>query len=200
LANTSTNKLARGFKSKAEKLSVEYRQKLGLQANALLSAFALAAYLEVNVYTPQAFGLDSRDLQNILGSADRDSGWSALTMDTQKGNRIIIHNDCHVPVRQQSNLMHELAHIICNHKQVSNHTGLNLPMSMREFDPIQEEEATILGSALIIPREGLISLLRKNWSHPAIGNHYNASAEMVQFRINATGAERQMSYGRQARR
>lgn len=90
--------------------------------------------------------------------------------------------------------MHELAHIICDHKQSSSFDDIPLPMSMREFNAVQEEEANILGAALLISREGLVWALKKRWSQATIADYYNASVEMVQFRINSTGVLRQLRY------
>src|SRR5690606_1395166 len=94
----------------------------------------------------------------------------------------------------QSNLMHELAHVICEHTQTSSHRGIIVPMSMREYNAVQEEEATTLGAALMISRDGLVWALKKRWSHSTIGKYYNASDEMVRFRINSTGVLKQLKY------
>jgi len=115
-------------------------------------------------------------------------------MKTQKSNTIIIHNHLHAPTRQQSNIMHELAHIICKHEQPDQYKNIALPFLMREFDKQQEEEANYLGSALQIPREGLIWALKKRMDVVAIAEYYTASPAMVTLRINSTGVKRQLSY------
>lgn len=82
--------------------------------------------------------------------------FSCHIMKTKQSNTIIRHNHLHASTRQQSNLMHELAHIICEHEQPEAHKDIALPSFMRAFDKKQEEETNYLGSALQITREGLI--------------------------------------------
>jgi hypothetical protein len=65
---------------------------------------------------------------------------------------------------------------------------------MREFDKQQEEEASYLGSALQIPREGLIWALKKGMDLEAVADHFKASTAMVSHRVNTTGVKRQLSY------
>ena len=124
------------------------------------------------------------------------SEWSALTMITESGTRIIIHNITHSPERQQSNLMHELAHIICKHEMplIGNLNGKSLPV--RHYNEEHEAEAEWLGGNLQITRAGLLWALKRKMSTKEIQAYYTASAEMVTFRINTTGVKRQLNYYR----
>lgn len=106
----------RGFKTKADNWSVEYRAKLFQQACSPLDAFKLAGHMNVHIYPASEILTSPDDLAQLAGKDGFDDcGWSALTMDTVAGNTIIIHNHNHSDVRQQSNIMHELAHILCEH-------------------------------------------------------------------------------------
>ena len=114
-------------------------------------------------------------------------------METKKGNRIIIHNPFSTEERQQSDIMHELAHIICNHKHDKKYPQ-NFPINlMREFDDLQEEEAKALGSILQIPREALVWAKNMKMTDDEIANHFNASLKMVRFRLNTSGVNKQYS-------
>lgn len=194
MASNKNNLLTRGFKAKAEKLSLKYRDELGIPHTEALSGFDLAQHFNIKIFTPEQFGMGLGDFINVIGSDSNPSGWSALTMVRAIGDRIIIHNHLHAPARQQSNIMHELAHIICEHQLPPAQTDIALPFYMREYDPVQEEEANILGSALIVSREGLLWALKKKMSHKDIADYYTASEEMVRFRINSTGVMRQLRY------
>jgi hypothetical protein len=78
----TTTILKRGFKSKAEKLAIEYREKLGIQVWSPICAFKLAKFLNVAVYTATEFFTNPNDLQMVCGEIGKVSEWSALTMLT----------------------------------------------------------------------------------------------------------------------
>lgn len=186
--------LPRGFKAEAERTAVKFRKELELEPHSPLCGFALAKHLNISVYTACDFYGPNTDLTPLVGTNTKDSGWSALTMNVSNGEKIIIHNHLHASTRQQSDLMHELAHIICNHSSPDLYKNINLPDFMRGFDAQQEEEAKYLGSTLQISREGLIWAIKKRMDVPAIAEHYNASTSMVNLRINSTGVKKQLSY------
>jgi Zn-dependent peptidase ImmA (M78 family) len=118
--------------------------------------------------------------------------FSAFWMANEDGDKIIIHNNHHSLARQQSNIMHELAHIICEHEIPEDIAKLSLRFGLHYYNKKQEEEAACLGRTLQITREGLLWALRQNFSKQEIATYYNASLEMVTFRINATGVLRQV--------
>jgi Zn-dependent peptidase ImmA (M78 family) len=177
----------RGFKTKAENLSIEYREKMGLKAWDPLDAFKLAEFLNIPVISPQDI-TSSQELINILcGSIGKSSGWSALVMNTSFNEKIIIHNSIHSAGRQQSNVMHEIAHIICGHEIPEKYKNMLLPSAMVFNDKKQEAEAGYLGAALQMSRACLHWALKRNYTHPQIADHFLASEEMVKFRINSSG-------------
>jgi Zn-dependent peptidase ImmA (M78 family) len=186
--------LPRGFKAEAERTAVRLRKELELEPHSPLCGFELAKHLKITVHTaPDYFGAEV-DISPLVGTKVKDSGWSALTMKKANNERIIIHNHLHAASRQQSDLMHELAHIICDHQPPDSHKNINLPDFMRGFDPQQEEEAKSLGAALQISREGLVWALKNHMDTDQIAEHFNASAAMVKLRINSTGVKQQLSY------
>lgn len=186
--------LPHGFKAKAERTALEYRKKLELDPHSPLCGFKLAEHLNIAVYPATDIFPANTNLDDLVGNKSKDKGWSALTMLTGNDNKIIIHNHLHAPTRQQSNLMHELAHVICDHQHPKTHQNIKLPFFMRDFDQQQEEEANYLGSTLQITRDGLIWALKKRMEIDEIAEHYNASPSMVKLRINSTGVKRQLSY------
>jgi len=190
---TSKSILKRGFKTHAEKQAIEYRTKLSLKQHDPLDAFALSNYLQIPIYSATNLLTSQVDSTLLMGSGENDCGWSALTMITKAGNKIIIHNPFHSSARQQSNIMHELSHIICKHEHAAKY-DFELPLGMRHFNELHEEEAKCLGAALQITRPGLLWALNRNMSQLDIANHYNASLEMVSYRLNTSGVLKQHSY------
>lgn len=189
------NLLPRGFKAEAERKAIFYREELGIQPHEPLCGFILANHLKVQICKPLDIFPKNTIINDLIGTSEKDNGWSALTMTTRKGTKLIIHNNLHSPARQQSNLMHEMAHIIiCNHKYKELPIDLELLSLMREHNPQQEEEAIYLGSVLQIPREGLLWNLRQRKSFEEIANYYTASKSMVTFRVNSSGVKNQLSY------
>jgi hypothetical protein len=130
--STSRNKntLRRGFKSEANRIAVITRAELGLKPIDKLCGFKLAKHKGIHIYTLLDFGISESDIHNY-------NSWSALTLPNRVGDRMIIHNHTHSPQRQQSNLMHELAHIICGHQM--RETSKDIPNGLlRDFDVEQE--------------------------------------------------------------
>lgn len=180
--------LQKGFKSQAERIALTYRQEQGIPVHCFLDAFKLAEYMNIIVCGLDEFG----HIEATKFSKHEE--WSALTMPNCLEQTVIIHNTNHAPVRQQSNIMHELAHIILEHRIPEHYLSLNLPEDMRYCNELQEEEAVTLGSTLQIPREGLVWCLKQKMDNATIAEYYNASLEMVKFRINTTGVKQQLKY------
>jgi Zn-dependent peptidase ImmA (M78 family) len=177
-----------GFKAYAERLANEYREQLNLHPCDPLCAFDLAKHMQVGIYEINEF------LEDKTSSATLLTEWSALTMTTKKGNTIVIHNPNHSSARQQSNIMHELAHIICKHEIIELVPDFILPEGMRYFDEAQEEEAKCLGSTLQLPKPGLLWAKKQNMSNDEVAIHFNASNDMVNFRMNTTGISKITKY------
>jgi len=115
-------------------------------------------------------------------------------MITKAGNRIIIHNQYHSIARQQSDIMHELAHIICKHERAQTTYDFPIPMGMRDFNEEQEEEAKCLGATLQIARPGLLWAKKKNMQTDEIASYFTASTDMVNYRMNTTGVFKQFGH------
>jgi Zn-dependent peptidase ImmA (M78 family) len=124
------------------------------------------------------------------------SGWWGLTMKNSANSHVIIYNTYQSPTRQQSTLMHELSHIICEHELPEPKIILDHPLPMRTYNPNLEEEANCLGSTLQITRSGLLWALKREMTVDEIANHFLASEAMVRFRINTTAVNRQITLAR----
>jgi hypothetical protein len=184
-------KFRRGFKTWADNKALEIRTQLGLKDCDPVCAFDLCRLLDIPVCTPfDIQGLPSEYLKALLNEGSEY--WSAATIPVGK-SFIIIHNPTHTPARQQSNLMHELAHILCEHKLSESKEIMGLPECLRDFNEDKENEADWLGGCLQLPRPALWYCLRRGMSMEDIAKQYNCSVEMAQYRINITGVKIQMA-------
>ena len=183
--------LKRDFRSFAEKKALDFRNELELKSFDFLCAFSLCKYLNIPILEPDKIvGLEPYHLSNLLGEGSNH--WSAATIPVGGGSNIILHNINHTEMRQQSNIMHELAHIICKHETPVTYSLNNLPGNLRNFNEEQEAEAEWLGSCLQLPRQALLWALKNGLSINEISERFVASPSMVQYRINITGVKNQV--------
>ena len=83
----------------------------------------------------------------------------------------------------ESNLMHEIAHVLFNHKPVGFDSVTGLPKRKQN----NEYEATYLGRCPQIPKSGLLWATQRKMLLPhQIAAHFGASEAMVKFRTNVT--------------
>lgn len=186
-----------GFKTWAEKKSLELRADLGLKEHDHLCAFALSLYLKIPVYTPSdliSFGLMEASVATLLGTGSPH--WSAAMLPISFTEQWIIHNPNHSAQRQQSNIMHEIGHVLCNHSYEALNKKETSEYQLRAFIGEQEEEAEWLGSCLQLPRKALSWALYKSYSLQQISELHNASIEMVKYRVGITGLSKQMRFGK----
>jgi Zn-dependent peptidase ImmA (M78 family) len=71
---------------------------------------------------------------------------------------------------------------------------------LHSFDRVQEDEANWLAGCLLLPRDALVHIRRQGWTVLQAVRAFGVSADMVQYRINVTGVDVQLSRRRGARR
>jgi Zn-dependent peptidase ImmA (M78 family) len=186
----------RGFKSSAEQIAQEIRAELNLDANGKLDALALAEHLAIPVFTiGQIARLDSRNsFARYFSDVDPDS-FSAVTV-FYGYRRFIIHNENHHPNRQASNLAHEVSHTLLEHSP----TPLPGRDGRRYWNGEVEEEATWLGAALLVPRDGALEMVKTRRTISQIACHYGVSDSLCQWRIRQSGVDIQAERWRRFRR
>lgn len=183
--------LRRGFKTWCENAAYGYRRDLGLARNAALPPQELASHLGVTILTPEDLPALQMAARRHLVVTD-PSSWSAVTL--KMGSRIVmVVNSGHSVVRGNSNIAHELAHLILEHRatQVFMMDG---KMMMKEYDRIQEHEAECLSGALLVPRQALLDLLQQGVPEAELAAYFGVSRELLQMRRLTTGVERQLGY------
>lgn len=182
--------MRRGFKTWAEKLAIEQRRLLALKPEDPLPARLLADFHDATIVEPVEIpGITQEILDSLLGIGS--DGWSAVSFE-RNGCTIIIHNPDHSSRRQESDLMHEMAHVLCNHQPSHLVQSLGLPFTLRTYNPNQEDEAVWLGGCLQLPRDGLLWALRRGMTDAMMVNHFGASIDQVRYRCQVTGVRRQV--------
>ena len=182
--------LRRGFKADAERLAQKLRLDLGKSATDSLSAEELAKKLKIRILKIQDLRLSLNQIKKIQ---DSPYSFSACTLNNKDGEKIIIHNEFHSPGRQQSNLMHEMAHILCEHPLPEARILNGYPFPLREYNVTHEAEAETLGGTLQVTREGLLWALKKRMTVGEIAIYYGATKNMINYRIKLTGVRKQLA-------
>ncbi|MBZ0317915.1 MAG: ImmA/IrrE family metallo-endopeptidase [Anaerolineae bacterium] len=187
--------MRRGFKADAERQALDLRQSLSLSIAVPLIGTQLAKHLEVLVSSANRIPRIPNEIREQLWEADNMS-WSAFTISHEHKGKRVFYNPTHPRGRHESNVMHEISHILCNHAPSKFVTFENCDFSLRTCDPEQEEEADWFSGCLKLPRESLIWAVRQKMENEEIASHFVTSLEMVKFRRNVTGVDRQIQQGR----
>lgn len=188
--------LRHGFKAEAERIAAEGRSELGLAMTDALDAHALADHLGIPLVALSTVSTarDGAGFVAFFRVVDPES-FSALTIFNATA-RMIVHNDAHHPHRQASNICHEVAHCLLEHPPAP----LLGDGGCRERNETIEAEADWLGGALLVPREGGLSLIKRDWPVQRIADHYGVSESLCRWRLNNTGVVRHAERLAQRRR
>lgn len=115
--------------------------------------------------------------------------FSACTFSV--GDRhIIVYSPLASDGRTQSDISHEVAHIVLKHEMKS----VEMVGGTRFFscDPDEEQEANWLAGCLLLPRQLLYLAARRGLDASAIAATYRVSEPMAAFRLRTTGVMRQL--------
>lgn len=184
----------RGFKTWCEKTALGFRRDLRIEIFSALDPRDLARHLDILVWTPHdvaRHGDLSKDHLDQLLQHD-PSSWSAVTL-MLPAKKVVILNSDHAPVRQNSDLMHELAHLILEHEPARVDMTPDRRMILDTYDKLQEAEANWLGGALLVPRDALLQVLSRNRCNEEAASHFNVSIQMINWRRRMTGIDKQMN-------
>ena len=173
-----------GFKTQAERLSMELRAELHLGVMDRLDPRSLAQHLAI----PLA---DLRDLLANGASAAAVHHFRCVATEVVSAftlvdgyKRLIVVNDAHAPTRQASDLAHELSHVVLEHEP---HCGV-FQNGCRLWDDNMEAEANWLGGALLVPRDGALHVARQGVHLDEAATHFGVSEQMMRWRLDHTGA------------
>ncbi|MBD2215292.1 ImmA/IrrE family metallo-endopeptidase [Nostoc linckia FACHB-104] len=165
-------------RQRCEAIATEQRSLVGVRAFEALPAETLATKLGATLLTPdQVPRAEAQQITLLLASDE----WSAAIISYSP--LCIVCNPRHATTRRESNLMHEIAHLLLKHQPVGFDTVTGQPKRQQN----NEDEATFLGGCLQIPKRGLLWATQRKMLLPQIAAHFGASEAMVQFRSNVTG-------------
>ena len=172
-------KVRRGFRTEAEGYASEFRAELGIATDGALCPFRLAALLEVPVVPlSELNGFDCS-----AGGYAEEEAFSATTV-ADGTYKMIFHNDGHHPHRQNSNIMHEIAHILLGHPA---HPPLTEDRC-RNFNTTFETEAKELGFTLLVSKPAALKIVESGITMAQASILYGASRALIEYRIRITDA------------
>jgi len=179
----------RGFKAWAKTLATDARRELGLDPFDPLDPFALAASVDIPVISLSDLVASTPSIEHLL--AVEPDVFSAVTV-FDGPRRLIIHNDAHAPVRQVSNIGHELSHGLLGHPP----TPALDDSGCRVWNQIIEDEAAWLSGCLLVTEEIAMAIARRTMTVQTAAIRLGVSTRMVNFRVNAVGARKRVERAR----
>ena len=190
--------MRRGFKAQSERVAESHRRAIGLRQDEALEPERLAEHLGVVVWRPEDVPqLDSASLAQLV-EEDSDS-WSAVTLQ-HGSSRLTIVNSAHAVVRQRSSVTHELAHLILGHQPSRIDVSKEGLLVLSSFEGEEEDEADWLSAALLVPRDGLMRVYRRQRDEDCLAQHFGVSLRLLKWRLGKTGvalqAKRASAYRR----
>ncbi len=179
----------RGFKAEAKAVATEVRSELGLGAYDALDPRALAEHLLIPIWDLSEFATTHPAVGHLLTQGAEL--FSAVTVFAGL-KRTIVHNDAHTGGRQNSNITHELAHGLLGHPP----TPALDNRGCRDWNQDIEDEASWLAGNLLVTEQAALAVARGRWSKTEAALRFGVSPQMIQFRLNATGALRRAERSR----
>src|SRR5215472_15170224 len=173
--------LRRGFLAEAERKAAKIRSELGQSEDSKISILDVARHLGIRVMAADELINIARlhEIERIQAFA-----FSACTFDLH-GTKIVVFNPIRRPERRESDIGHEIAHVLLDHELSALRTIAGTPF--RTCEPDQEEEATNLAGTILLPRPLLLHAVRQGFGVDELARHYGVTAEMARFRFNRTG-------------
>src|SRR6185437_6412320 len=180
----------RGFKTWCEQTAEATRRQHGMQPWEHLKARDLAESLKAIIVTQQDLhALPSNVCRRLL--SEHEDIWSAITISTRPP--LIVYNPAHSEGRQNSDLMHEVAHLLLEHVPGTVYIDPKSKVVLRHFDTDQEEQANWLSGCLLLPRAALLRIRQLGWSTQQACERYSVSSKMLNYRMHASGVNIQYS-------
>src|SRR5262249_12343856 len=172
----------RGFKAQAERQALAIRNEMGLGPAEPVHAQQIAAHRGIEVRAADELIARSRleELQGLQGNA-----FSGATFRLPSGRVVVVYNPLNDPARTNSDVAHEVAHIILEHpaRTVERVGGANF----FTCDAEEEQEANWMAGCLLLPRPLLVKEMRAGGGAADIATRHKVSEQMATWRLNASG-------------
>jgi len=183
----------RGFKSWCENTSAALRTELKLGTADPLDPRKLASHLDILVWKLEEIPGIPPDCVAVL-RADSDS-WSAATVCVGMRHAVIL-NSGHSAARMNSDFMHELSHLVLVHTAARVDVSNDGILLLSSYNRAQEEEANWLSGALLLPRDALFNIRKKQLTDESACRLYGCSQDMLTFRFRVTAVDLQLKRSR----
>jgi Zn-dependent peptidase ImmA (M78 family) len=178
----------RGFKTFCEQTAEAIRRQRRLPIWEPLEAKVIATEMQARVVTPDELPALPKDVRQRLLTKHSEV-WSAITISAVPP--VIVYNPMHSPARQNSDLMHELAHLLLEHVPSQVYIDPKTRVALRHHDKEQEEQANWLAACLLLPRAALLRIKQVNLSDSDVCARYVVSLDMLRFRMGTSGVNLQ---------
>ena len=176
-------KLRHGYRTYFENLASDIRQDLNLYDNSPICPRLIAQHLDIPVTKLSSLGLDPEVLNTL--SAEGTDKFFGCVLPIGKTRKGILHNDSVSPKRQNSDIAHEIAHIILGHPLVSPTLG----DGKRSYNSTHEHEARELGMTLLLPKKAALKIAMSSMSPIDASNEYFVSRSLLSYRLKITNAQ-----------
>ena len=186
--------LRRGFKAEAERLAKDIWGEMGLTPSDRMDAERLAKHMGCVVRPADAL-VDIGKLEELRRI--QHDAFFACTFKLPGNRYAIVFNPLMSDRRRNSDIAHEVAHIVLRHTLSRLERLGNI--AFLSGNKRQEEEAAWLSGCLLLPRFVLLHDLRKRGTHATIAENRILSEDMVEYRVRVTGAARQLAAERRRR-
>lgn len=156
-----------------------------------LNPFDLAKYAKLLVVPFAAVQdlLDEETARHLLGDGKDKWSGGACGLPLPDGRKLIILNPTHSPLRHNSTLMEEIAHVFLGHEPsrlAIENTNSKGEAIARDYHAEIEEQAYSVGAAALVPYSGLRSLIKEGKTSRQIAQHYNVSRELIEYRMKVS--------------
>ncbi len=178
------HKFRHGFKAESERYAEELRAELCLRPDAPLCPRKLASHLAIPIFGISDNPVLPKEMTDYWANHPKDPFSGLIIADGHY--KEIHHNDFHHPRRQNSDLAHELAHILLGH-------DLDAPVrenGERAYDRNTEEEAKWLGATLLLPKKATLMMVLNSYTREMIESEFQVSWALFQYRIQVTDTVR----------
>jgi len=181
-------KLQRGFKSHAIRIGRDLRTELRLSPTERLDPLAASEDLGIPVYGfSKLLQPNTHEFETMVHPESRVS---AFTIFLPAEFRVFCYNDSRASTRIASDVAHELAHALLRHP----------PHMMSDLictsDPEVEAEAAYLAGVLLVPDEAAMWVIASAMDMGQASMLLGVSRQMLQYRINVSGASRRVQRSR----
>lgn len=155
---------------------------MGLQPHDGLVIRDLAKHLKVEIFAADEL-VDRTKIEEL--NRLQPGAFSAATFHLPGGRTVAVYNPCSELPRTNSDIAHELAHVLLGHdvrelQQLGGHAFFTC-------NPEQEEEANWLAGCLLLPRPLLLREVFAGADFTTIAAKHQVSIQMARYRLNTSG-------------